>query len=295
VSHFATHIGEPSETVSSSRECRIYGVDNPSTQFFLIRERDHHSDSPSFTKCRKSNNSKGIDPGTFVALWLSWVPGLEEEGEMRTVGVSLTVVFAVLVSGGVHGAPALNAIRLFRATPVTESAACGNSWGCSAESDRVVFDEATLLLSCRAHPTAVLSSTPDGSGRLVADNFIEVNGRNVCTGGETGPGGVASCFNWPVIWDIGKRALDAYQPVPPLNVSGDMPRGRGIVTFALVDYSGIYANSDIWLVTDCVAHEKAAICHKPGTPAEKVLTVGVAAISGHLRHGDTTDVSACRR
>jgi hypothetical protein len=213
---------------------------------------------------------------------------------MRTVCVSLTVVFAILMSGDVGGAQAPTAIRLFRATPVTKSATCDNPWDCSPVTDRVVFDEASLLLSCRSHPTAVLSSTADGHGDLVVDNFIEVNGRNVCTGGSV-PGGVEPCFNWPTVQDIGTPALDAYPPVPPLDVSGDMPaRGRGTVTFALVDYGGIYANSDIWLVTDCIVHQKAAICHKPGTRAEKVLTVGVAAVSGHLRHGDTTDLTACK-
>jgi hypothetical protein len=216
---------------------------------------------------------------------------------MRTVCVSLTVLFAVLMSGDVGGAHAPNAIRLFRATPVTESAPCVSPLGCSPVSDRVVFDEAALLLSCRSHPTAVLSSTADGSGHLVADNFIEVNGRNVCsTGGTVTGDGVPTCFDWPVVQDIGTPALNAYQSVPPLNISGDMPdKGRGTVTFALVDYGGIYANSDIWLVTDCRIHQKAAICHKPGTRAEKVLEVGVAAVSGHLRHGDTTDLSACHR
>jgi hypothetical protein len=214
---------------------------------------------------------------------------------MRTVCVSLTLVFAMLMSGRAGGTLAPNAIRLFSATPVTESAPCLNRQDCSAGNDRVVFDEAALLLSCRAHPHAVLSSTADGRGHLVVDNFIEVNGRNVCTGGAVTGDGVAQCFDWPVVKDISTPALNAYQPVPPVNVSGDMPRGRGTVTFALVDYGGIYANSDIWLVTDCVAYQKAAICHKPGTPAEKVLTVGVAALSGHLRHGDTTDLTACKR
>jgi hypothetical protein len=213
---------------------------------------------------------------------------------MRTVCVSLTVVFAILISGGAGGAQAPTAIRLFRATPVTESAPCVNPSDCSPVSDRVVFDEATLLLSCRSHPTAVLSSTANGLGHLVADNFIEVNGRNVCTE-ETVTGGVEPCFNWPVVQNIGMPALDAYHSVPPLDVSGNMPRGRGTVTFALVDYGGIYANSDIWLVTDCIVHQKAAICHKPGTRAEKVLTVGEAAVAGHLRHGDTTDLTACKR
>lgn len=211
---------------------------------------------------------------------------------MRTVGISLTVAFAVLASGGLQAAKPLNSTRLFQATPVTESVPCLNP-SCSA--DRVVFDEATLLLSCKAHPTAVLSSTPDGRGRLVADNVIEVNGRNVCTRGDFSDG-VQSCFDWPVVPVIGAPAMTAYQSVPPLDISGAMPdRGRGVVTFSLVDYGAIYANSDIWLVTDCVVHQKAEICHKPGTPAEKVLTVGVAAILGHLGHGDTTDVSACRR
>jgi hypothetical protein len=212
---------------------------------------------------------------------------------MRTVCVSLTLVLAVLISNGVGGAQPPHAIKLFSATPVNESAC---SLGCNPVSDRVVFDEASLLLSCRSHPTAVLSSTPDGRGRLVADNFIEVNGRNVCTGGTNTGDGVEQCFNWQAVPQIGTPALEAYNSVPPLNVSGDMPdRGRGTVTFALVDYGGIYANSDIWLITDCIVHHKAAICHKPGTRAEKVLTVGVAAVSGHLGHGDTTDVSACRR
>jgi hypothetical protein len=140
---------------------------------------------------------------------------------------------------------------------------------------------------------AILSSTPDGRGPFVGDNFLEVNGRNVCQGGAPGP--IANCFNEPVIGNIGTPALNAYQPVPPIDISADMPRGKGTVTFALVDYGGIYANSDIWLYTDCKFHQKAAICHKPGTPAEKILTVGLSAISGHLGHGDTLDLSVCRR
>src|SRR5262245_51159114 len=110
-------------------------------------------------------------------LALRW----QEEGEMRTVCISLTLVFAVLVSVvAVGGAQAPHAIRLFYATPVTKSAGCINPPGCTVTDDRAVFDEASLLLSCKSHPTAVLSSTADGRGRLVADNFIEVNGRNVC-------------------------------------------------------------------------------------------------------------------
>lgn len=34
-------------------------------------------------------------------------------------------------------------------------------------------------------------------------------------------------------------------------------------------------------------HEPVTICHKPGTPAEKQLTVDNDAVPGHLGHGDT--------
>jgi hypothetical protein len=218
---------------------------------------------------------------------------------VRTVHVSVAVAFAILISSNVGEAQAPNAIKGFRATPVSVSAPCVNPLlGCSPVADRIVFDEAVLTLSCGARPSAVLSSTPDGRGSLVIDNFIEVNGRNACVGGVTAPDGVVKCYSSlsPLV-TFGMRALDLFQPVPPLNVSGEMPRGQGIVTFSLVDYGGVYGNSDIWLVSDCIAHQnqKAAICHKPGTPAEKALTVGTAAISGHLRHGDTLDLSFCHR
>jgi hypothetical protein len=219
---------------------------------------------------------------------------------MRTFG-SLAVGVAVLVTCAAAeaqprraGRPPRNAVKLFTATPVTESAPCVVPGACSPLRDRVVFDQTEVLLACRAHPSAVLSSTPDGRGRLVVDNFIEVNGTDVCAGGVLAEG-VEHCFSPPVIPVLGTPAATAFQSVAPLDVSDDMPKGKAIVTFSLVDYGLIYANTDIWLVTDCKLHQKASICHKPGTPAEKILTVGTAAIAGHLRHGDTLDLTACRR
>jgi len=207
---------------------------------------------------------------------------------MRTVHLAVCSSLALLLSSAEIDAQGRGAIKLFAAAPVAESAPCVNPSDCSPLVDRVVFDEATLLLSCSAHPSAILASAPDGRGRLVVDNFIEVNGTNVC------PGGI--CFDYPTTEVIGMSAADAYQSVPPIDVSGLMPRkGPGTVTVSLVDYGGFYANSDVWLVTDCTVHHKAAVCHKPGTPAEKILTVGLSAISGHLRHGDTLDLTACRR
>jgi hypothetical protein len=214
---------------------------------------------------------------------------------MRVRRVAVSVVMLFFTSCAVLEAQPVNALKLFQATPVTESAPCETLGTCSPLMDRSVFDETALLLSCKAHPIAWLSSTADGRGPLVVDDFIEVNGRSVCRAGSAS-GGVQHCFDWPLQQIPGMAALDAYRSVPPIDVSASMPqKGPGTVTFALVDYGGIYANSDLWLVTNCRVLRKAAICHKPGTPAEKVLTVGVSAIGGHLQHGDSLDVSVCRQ
>jgi hypothetical protein len=210
-----------------------------------------------------------------------------KEMKMQSVRVFCIVTLTTLSSWAATTAQAQNAIKVFGATPITRSAPCEGPFGCDPVHDRMVFDEAWLALSCKGQPRAILSSTADGRGGLVADNFIEVNGDNVCGG---------SCFNFPVFESVGTPALDAYQPVPPIDVSRLLrPGARSTVSFSLVDVGGIYANSDVWLVTNCTATRKVDICHKPGTRAEHVITVSQAAVSGHLGHGDTLDLSACQR
>ena len=212
---------------------------------------------------------------------------------MRRSSVSLIVTLASVVSWAVAGAQAQNAIKLFDANPIATSPPCVGPSGCDPVRDRIAFEDVELVLSCKANPFGILSSTPDGHGPVVVDNFVEVNGKNVCTGGVLRDG-VESCFDEPVFYSLGAPALDSYQSVLPLDISHRLQRGRAKVRFSLVDYGGIYANSDMWLVTSCTAPRKVDICHKPGTRAEKVITVSQSAVSGHLGHGDTIDVTACR-
>jgi hypothetical protein len=40
-------------------------------------------------------------------------------------------------------------------------------------------------------------------------------------------------------------------------------------------------------------NKKVAICHKPGTPAQKTLYLPVSALKGHLGHGDYK--GACKK
>ena len=136
---------------------------------------------------------------------------------MYSVRMLFVVTVTSLSSWAVTDAQAQNAIKLFGATPVTPSLPCEPD-GCHPEADRMLFDEAWLMLACKGRPSAILSSTADGRGRLVADNFIEVNGENVCAGG-TSSGGAQNCFNFPVFEAIGTPALDAYQSVPPTDAT----------------------------------------------------------------------------
>jgi hypothetical protein len=222
-----------------------------------------------------------------VAPTSSRPPWLYREKKMRIILRAISFAVPMVVSCAIGDAQAQGAIKLFDAIPVTKSAPCVNPFDCSPAQDRVVFDETTLLLACKAHPIAILSSTPDGRGGLVVDNFIEVNGTNACPGG--------TCFNFPANPVLGMSAADTYTRVPPIDISALMPRkGPEFVNFSLVDFGDYYASTDVWLVTDCRLHHKVNICHKPGTPAEKILTVGVSALGGHLGHGDSLDLAVCR-
>jgi hypothetical protein len=81
--------------------------------------------------------------------------------------------------------------------------------------------------------------------------------------------------------------LAAYGSIAPVDIRTLLPSGKKrVVTFQLRDGGVVFANSDLWLVTNCVVHNKVGLCHKPGTPAEHTLDVGQSAVSAHLAHGD---------
>ncbi len=139
--------------------------------------------------------------------------------------------------------------KLFDAVPVT---------GSGAQTDpslAVSFARKNVTLTCNKTPvTATISSTPDGTGAFVVDNFLAINGSNVCTAGPVECGGLGTCAARcflsaaPI---LGGDALATYQPVPPLDVSAKLGTGQQIVTFDLMDWGEVLASSDIWLVTNC--------------------------------------------
>src|SRR5580692_10281068 len=123
-----------------------------------------------------------------------------------------------------------SSIQLFGPVDVRLSQS-GAGYGASAD----IFNTTTLNLSCSASPTAVLSSTPDGSGNVLVDNNIYVsnptanNGpTNVCTGGTSDQGGtLQDCFtpnyqsaaNQGNITNADPDSSVATWGVPPINIS----------------------------------------------------------------------------
>ncbi|MFQ5941081.1 MAG: hypothetical protein ACE5KA_05215 [Nitrososphaerales archaeon] len=41
-----------------------------------------------------------------------------------------------------------------------------------------------------------------------------------------------------------------------------------------------------------MAKDEVIVCHKPGTPAEKTLSIDASALDGHLGHGDVQGACA---
>jgi hypothetical protein len=191
----------------------------------------------------------------------------------RTLVVTTTglVVLAIASMGAAQANR--TAIKLFEERPVTLS-----------PSSDVTFDQVLLQLGCGARASAVIASTPDGRGGLVVDNVLSVNGVNVCTGELAH--GEPTCFEG-FSGALGDPPLAAYGQIPPVDIRDWLPSGKKqVVTFQLRDGGILFANSDLWLVTNCVVHNKVELCHKPGTPAEHTLDVAQSSIRAHLDHGD---------
>ncbi|MGA2299988.1 MAG: hypothetical protein ABSG77_04735 [Candidatus Acidiferrum sp.] len=201
---------------------------------------------------------------------------------------TLNVTYTTGVGGG-NGSTTANvpltgafgAIRLF--DPVNVA----NSNGNATLSSLVTFDSTTLTLSCPASPTAVVSSSPNGSGYVVVDNFLTLFVGpnpptqttaygligNVCPANLGNPSdvGQADCFTSAYQGPAGANSLDGQDPdtfaspgnsnatlggaaggVPPIDVSGPLVAlGQGQATFSLLDGGGKVTSTTLFLVTSC--------------------------------------------
>jgi hypothetical protein len=193
---------------------------------------------------------------------------------------TLNVTYTTSLSGnGTASVPltgALGAIRLFDPLNVA------NSNPGLSDANPLTFASTTLTLSCLASPTALLSSSPDGTGNVLVDNFVTlaVSGipfgsglpaGNVCTGGQNEGNGQQDCFTANYQSPAGQGQLNGDDPdtftnagnsvlqtypsnaggVSPINVQGAFFSGPQTAAFSLLDGGGFVTSTTLYLVTSC--------------------------------------------
>ena len=176
---------------------------------------------------------------------------------------------------------AAGAIRLF--DPLNVATSNPNA----TLSSLVTFGSTTLMLSCQANPSAVISSSPDGAGNVLVDNFLtltlgsnpmtQTNAStlvgNVCPGNLGNPvdDGQPDCFTSAYQGPGGAGNLDTQDPdtftnpgnpelggaaggVPPISVSSAFANSSAATpeaTFSLLDGGGKVTSTTLFLVTNC--------------------------------------------
>jgi hypothetical protein len=208
-----------------------------------------------------------------------------------TVGVTFKASAAGLETGTLSfpnnftdGAVTVNLSGAAGAIKLFEPINVGNSNPNATLANPFTFGSTTLTLSCPASTetsplVAKLTSTPDGVGNVLVDNFLTlaVNGApfgsgtpagNVCGGGQTDPPNDADCFTSVYQNPAGAGQLDGQDPdnftgpgpstlegsggVSPIDISSALTAGATQqTTFSLSDGGGKVASSTVFLVTNC--------------------------------------------
>ena len=149
------------------------------------------------------------------------------------------------------------------------SSTTGTGFGAS----QAIYNSSPLQLNCGSSPIhAVLSSTPDGTGNVLVDNFINLTvstpdgtatgPTNICRGGvfDTSPTGrVQDCFTaaYRAMADSGNiigqdpDSIVSTGGVAPIDISSALQPGPIQVKIDLVDTGGFLASSSIYLNTSC--------------------------------------------
>ena len=185
------------------------------------------------------------------------------------------LAMALLIATAMIGF-AQNTIHLFDAIDT--------AWGTPPEppfiyAEAFSFANSSLYLACEEDSSATITG-PYADGWLIVDNFITVNGTDICPkqgecfGAYTGPG------------TIGAPIETNFTPIGPITFGLDAGINR--YDFRLMDYGGLLGNSSLDLTTSC--SQVYAVCHKNnGKKGQKTIFVeSLNAVNAHTtQHGDT--------
>jgi hypothetical protein len=187
----------------------------------------------------------------------------------------LTILLLLLILCG--SLSAQNTFKLFDAVPVT-STDPSVPWN---PRQPITFATKEIFLSCPIGRTAQSYLTGPNGGNLIVDNFMHVNGANVCPDEWNCFAGVSTSPQTAV----GQDVESVYVGVPSLDISGRI-NATGLYTFTLLDYGYNFGSSEIYLHTSCSTITQ--VCHRNnGRNGQNTLTLSPSALRAHLAHGDT--------
>jgi uncharacterized repeat protein (TIGR01451 family) len=168
---------------------------------------------------------------------------------------------AVCLAASVTAAFGQNSYQIFTPADVRVSTS-GTGTGANANN----FNTKTLNLSCPAGPHATISSTSDGSGNVLVDNYISLSvggakSVNICSKGSEYEG-MPNCFNATYGNEASEGLLTGQDPdgftaqggVPALDIGKYLTPGANQVQIGTVDTGFFLTSSTLYLVTDCTSN-----------------------------------------
>jgi uncharacterized repeat protein (TIGR01451 family) len=174
------------------------------------------------------------------------------------------------------------AIQIFTPANVRYSTS-GTGYGASA----VTFNNKTLNLTCASPIHATISSTADGTGNVLVDNYISlsVGGAtpiDICRNGTTENGGQQNCFNSTYGEEASPGNLNGTDPdtltasggVPPIDISRHLTPGANEVQIGTVDTGYYLTSSTLYLVTNCTSNGVSGSGQITGNPISSTNPTG---------------------
>ncbi len=196
--------------------------------------------------------------------------------------VFLQSLATVCIAAAASTVSGQTAVQLFSPANVRVSTQ-GTGYGANEN----VFNTTILNLTCTLPIQAKISSTADGTGNVLVDNFItfnEVGGTpaDICQNGTMENGNQQNCFTSNYASQASAGELTNKDPdnylaaggVPPIDVSSYLTAGAVQAQIGLVDTGSYLTGSTLYLVTNCAFNGVAGPGKVTGNPISQSNPTG---------------------